>query len=213
MLASQDKVQIHLDKDWFKVSRTFSNFYELFQFTFILLWWQQKAFRHLKTWAAGVREKVVNCCNISCLFSLSTLYESRNTTKNINLAVSILQLSCTHTATSTAPSSHNWITLLFLHSGSYSIWVGELFTFPPSVTHSPLAVTVSHSFVKINKNSLFLLLFLPLHSSLPGICPTEVRQSGFPRSAGLQQVEAGVDVGPDPLRQHLGVLRGYRGQV
>ena len=38
-------------------------------------------------------------------------------------------------------------------------------------------------------------------------------QSGLPHSGGLQQVEAGVDVGPQPLRQHLRVLRGHRGQV
>lgn len=62
-------------------------------------------------------------------------------------------------------------------------------------------------------NPPFLLLFLPLHASSPGVRSTEVRQSGPPGSGGLQQVEAGVDVGPDPLKQHLRVFRGYRGQV
>lgn len=48
---------------------------------------------------------------------------------------------------------------------------------------------------------------------LPGVCPTDVGQPGPPGSGGLQQVQAGVDVGPDPLWQHLGVLCGHRGQV
>ncbi|KAA8586494.1 hypothetical protein FQN60_000330 [Etheostoma spectabile] len=50
-------------------------------------------------------------------------------------------------------------------------------------------------------------------ASLPGVCSTEVRESGLPGSGGLQQVEAGVDVGSNPLRQHLRVLRGHRRQV
>lgn len=51
------------------------------------------------------------------------------------------------------------------------------------------------------------------HPSLPGVGPTEVRQPGFPDSGGLQHVEAGVDVDPDPLRGHLGMLSGHGGQV
>ncbi len=35
----------------------------------------------------------------------------------------------------------------------------------------------------------------------------------LPGSGGLQQVKAGVDVGSDPLRQHLRVLSGHGGQV
>lgn len=54
---------------------------------------------------------------------------------------------------------------------------------------------------------------VPLLRPASGICSTEVRQPGLPGSGGLQQVEAGVDVGPNPLRQHLGVLRGDGGQV
>lgn len=46
-------------------------------------------------------------------------------------------------------------------------------------------------------------------SVLPGVCPTDVGQPGLPGSGGLQQVQAGVDVGPDPLWQHLGVLCGH----
>lgn len=48
---------------------------------------------------------------------------------------------------------------------------------------------------------------------LPGVHPTDVGQPGLPGSGGLQQVQAGVDLGPDPLGRDLGVLRGHRGQV
>lgn len=48
---------------------------------------------------------------------------------------------------------------------------------------------------------------------LPGVCPTDVGQPGLPGPGGLQQVQAGVDLGPYPLGRDLGVLRGHRGQV
>lgn len=50
-------------------------------------------------------------------------------------------------------------------------------------------------------------------SIIPGVGPTEVRQSCFPATRGLQQVEAAVDVCSDPLWQDVGVLRGHGGQV